>query len=443
MNRILSVKNLRVVFIFVLLLRFLFPFYHNPINALFSDPGRHWNNGLTFVSSPGLFNAIDPKLYQIYIYLLQQISNNGNNHSIIALFTGLLCASFAYFWFRFAKEILPKKHAYILAIIVGLFPTFIGIYAFFMTETIFLNMLGLVLWLSFRAVRKGNLRSASIAVIMLCMFTLTRLTALPIALFLFAVILIDHRSRIRLLFISLAIITPVMLCSGLYSYKIMHVFVPIQFSKASQVNYLSNNKPISYQTQLGRFIFASPSFYTRTSEPLFSYKSSRLTQPYFFNVDLTKGNEDWDSEIKKLKSQLTFGSSLNKKFENAVYLLFAPVWPTSSELATQPLYKRICYHSRWIWFPLILFIILSTPFTKSGHSHSLLIFLTFVMLVLMFVQGMNIFEGRYRLPLEPLILTSVYLSIISYRVGAGTNVIKFNLRYFLFGFLGLFKKTYE
>ena len=42
-----------------MLMRLLFPFYDSPLNHLFSDPGRHWENGLYFLH-PNIMGSGDP-----------------------------------------------------------------------------------------------------------------------------------------------------------------------------------------------------------------------------------------------------------------------------------------------------------------------------------------------------------------------------------------------
>ena len=64
---------MRWLFGAVLLLRLLFPFFDSPLTHLFSDPLRHWNNGLHFLH-PDLMGGDDPFLYQAWLAALQFLS---------------------------------------------------------------------------------------------------------------------------------------------------------------------------------------------------------------------------------------------------------------------------------------------------------------------------------------------------------------------------------
>ncbi len=48
-------------------------FVHNPMDYMWSDPLRHWNNGIHFPRG-GYIAAADPIVYQVYIWLLRHVT---------------------------------------------------------------------------------------------------------------------------------------------------------------------------------------------------------------------------------------------------------------------------------------------------------------------------------------------------------------------------------
>ena len=190
----------------------------------------------------------------------------------------------------------------------------------------------------------------------------------------------------------------------------MNVFSPFYFSKMNQIYYLCDSQSFSFNTnRLGSFTFASPSYYTEITEPLYDYNPPRSASTYHFSINIDKGTADWDAEIEKLSSQITLDKIIARKIENAVFLLFGPGWPESSNNITEPFYKRYSYYSHWIWCPMILILLLVAPFSKTPERYSLIIALTVAMIFLFIIQSSGVSEGRYRKTIEPLIITSLYL----------------------------------
>ncbi len=426
-------RILKQIFTGILIARLLFPFLNNPMESLFSDAQRHMNNAVSFVH-PNIFNAIDPKLYQIFMYVLRLISNNGENYAIVALVVGLQCAGFAYCWMRFCKEILPKKHAYILAILVALVPTTWTVFAYFMNETIMLNMLALSFWLSFRAMRKKDFSSGLCAFISMLLLAHSKLTAAPIGLFLFPLIYFSQVQKKKFFVTACSIFIITSLATGIYSYRVLKVFTPFYFTKMNQIYYLCDSKKFHFDVKnVGGFIFGSPAYYTDIMEPLYDYIPPREEKVYSFAVDLNNGTKDWDDEIEKLSSNYTIRDAFARKVENLVFLLFSPDWPESSK--TDPiLYKKIAFYSHWIWCPLITFVFIAGFFSRSPEKHAFVLAVTLAMIILFVMQSAGVMEGRYRKVIEPLVITCTYLLVYN-RKSASPNAIKYTIWFFIMNFL--------
>src|ERR1700722_17356051 len=119
---------LRWAFGVVLLRPLLFPFFDSPLLHLFSDPARHWSNGARLFA-PDLIGAGDPFLYQLWIYLLRVLSHDDG--PTVLLGCGLLCAAMPYGWYRALRELLPREWALASAVLIGLWPGFLGVYGYF------------------------------------------------------------------------------------------------------------------------------------------------------------------------------------------------------------------------------------------------------------------------------------------------------------------------
>jgi len=95
-------RILRALFGAALVQRLLYPFFNSPLQHLYSDPGRHWNNALQFLH-PDVLGSGDPYFYQLWLFVLQRLAgvNSASGPSasgIILLGCGLLCAAMPYGW---------------------------------------------------------------------------------------------------------------------------------------------------------------------------------------------------------------------------------------------------------------------------------------------------------------------------------------------------------
>jgi hypothetical protein len=139
------------------LYRIFHVFEFNPLDHIFSDPERHWEQGTEVVRTDPM-PLTDPVLYQIYIGALAKLSLQ--IPSLVAFYTALLSLLMPWAWYRFFRELQPSKLAAVTgwAVITWL-PSWNGIYSFFMQETLMLPLLGGALWATWRCQRKRTLQS--------------------------------------------------------------------------------------------------------------------------------------------------------------------------------------------------------------------------------------------------------------------------------------------
>ncbi len=402
-------KFLKNIFLVTVIFRFIFPFYYNPINALFSDTLRHWNNGHSFFSAPNFINAMDAKAYQIYIFLLQVISNDGENRAIIALVTGILCASFSIFWLKFFKEVFSRKEAYIFAIIFSIFPSFFGIYSLFMSETLMLTWMGLSTWLTFRYFRKKDFPSLLVAIISLIILCFIKLTNVIFIMLFIAAIILRSENKVRNAFITSVIFLTLTFLSGNYNYKVAKIFAPFGFIDIAKPSFYSDKYGVEVNSNLGTYNFVSPSYSYDPFYPFNLYKTHRKKELYQYNIDVEKGQVGWNEAIEKAKREASLELILRNKLETAIFFVFGGSWPDSGiEPKTDEFFKQPNSLSRWIWAPLFIFVIFFSLRTRCSTEMSFIILANFVTLLAILLLSETMLEGRYRKAIEPYTLIAFY-----------------------------------
>ncbi len=90
--------------------------------------------------------------------------------------------------------------------------------------------------------------------------------------------------------------------------------------------------------------------------------------------------------------------------ENLALFLFAPSWPESVAMEWD---GQMEFYARWLWAPLILFVLVCNLALFLRRRFELIpVAVTFFTLFLA-LQNVVTFEGRYRKPLEPLLLMNL------------------------------------
>jgi hypothetical protein len=394
-----SEKILRWIFSAVLLMRLLFPFFNSPLDHLFSDPQRHWINGLNFLH-PDLMGAKDPILYQLWMFALQHA---GSGNSAIILFgTGLLCAAMPYGWYRALKELMPKQWAMGGAVIMGVVPSFLGIYAYFMTETLLLTLTGFAFWFTFRAWRLRTLGAFALA----CLFWLaagfTRSVALPMGLICIAILWLSQSRKIAKAILGVVMLMAFAVPAGLRAEAMLHYFAPFGNVYQETIYRVSGKKEIVLEFgPQGRYNFGSPSYYNPTFYPFSTWTTDR-TGVATAHIDLNKGRADWINEQVRLARASDF--PLWKDYwENFLYLGFAQSWPDSNP---KFLSGWLTLWMRWLWLPLIMLVAYGAVRRHFKGREWLLPALALGMFGFFMVQRVGMMEGRYRKPIDPIYVAS-------------------------------------
>ncbi len=392
-------QRLRWAFGAVLLVRLLFPFYDSPLGHVYSDPARHWENGMRLLN-PTFMGSGDPFLYQLWLFLLIQIK--GNVAAVIPTGTGFLCAAMPYGWYRAFKELLPKTWALGGAILMGLVPAFIANYAYFMNETLLLSLTGFAFWATFRAQRKRTEAAFALACALWLAAGFTRTVALPMALLCLLCIWLPQPQRLRKAVVAVAMLLIVAIPAGVHGRINLNFFAPFGNPYLPQVYQASGNKNIAIELgPKGRYEFGSPSFYNPTFYPFSDWLTDR-SGTAMVTVDLSRGRAGWIAEKQRVEQQRNF-PVWRSYWENFLYLCFAQSWPDNDLNSTV---GWLTVWTRWIWPPLVLVVAVGAARGKFRGREWLLPLCGLGVFLSLMVQHEGVMEGRYRKPVDPVLLAA-------------------------------------
>jgi Dolichyl-phosphate-mannose-protein mannosyltransferase len=377
--------------------------FNNPLQHLFSDPQRHWDNGLVFLK-PELMSGCDPILYQVYLYLVQQLTRG--NAIAVGLITAALSASMPWVYYRAARELgISRNPSLIYWAIMAWVPSFLIIYRYFMIETLLLPLIGLGLWMTGRAMRKKNASSFFVMTTCWMFACLTKPQAIPMALVCGLFVLWRMTSRLKLAAAGAAIIAIMLLPNALRTYEILGYAAPFGSGYIAQIMHKGGTKHTRFYWNGGIWIYSSPSCYIMPLEPLNFWRIERADNDDVREVVVRKekGREDWDEALSSIS--LPAGKWWQHLKENIILFLFAPSWPDSGD-STPAL--RLSYLIRWIWSPIICQVIVGNAlWFVALRRLPLVATLATVMLLVLMLQNSVTIEGRYRKPLEPLLILNV------------------------------------
>jgi len=388
----------------VIALRFFYPFHRNPLDFLFTDPGAHWRSAESLFL-PSFLRGYMPSGYQFYLYFIRSITSDSRFG--IAFCTGILCALLPWLWYRICKKFIPQERlALLCAICIGLMPSLFFNYAFFMDESLMLDVTAAAILLSLHYLDK---RAGALFLWQTIMWTfamLTKLPVIPVAILFWTYSLFKVRPPLQTLVSAILISALMITCAGFKNAISTHFFSPfgIPQMNAIYVNSTASTLHIKYDNNQN-YNYESPSILSNPLEPFGHWQSARQGDETI-TIHSDQGRKDWDRELSALPFH--FASYINQVRDNIIYFFFAPSW---TETTIKGFEGSLIRFSRWIWFPLMLFIItglVAQPWnydTRTGHF----LFITLFMVVAMLLQNSAIMEGRYRKLLEPMLITSGFI----------------------------------
>ena len=403
-SRALNAQHaLRWAFGTVLVLRLLFPFFNSPMTHLFSDPLRHWNNGMQFLH-PDLMAGDDPFLYQAWLAALQWVSRSD---AAINFGCAVLCVLMPYGWYRALREILPKTWALGGAALIGLWPSGLAIYAYFMNETLLLALLGVGFWATFRARRKRTLSAYALAGLIWSCAAFTRTVAVPLALLAVGYLLLMQPSKLRGSLIALGLLALLLIPAAWHSRAGVGFVAPLGNLYLNEIYAESGNRDINIDAgAAGSYVFSSPSFYNPAFYPFSNWVSER-SGAFDIHVNLAKGSSDWRSELKRAREQRTY-PRWRQRWDDFLFLLFAQSWPDNDRSTVS---GWLSVWNRWLWLPLVLTVAWGVLRGRFYGREWLLPICGVGVFALLSLQSEGTMEGRFRKPLEPIFLAAAVVML--------------------------------
>jgi hypothetical protein len=396
----------------VLLLRLLFPYFDSPTAHLFSDPLRHWNNGLHFLH-PDLMGGGDPFLYQLWMALLQALT--GGNKALLNLGCGLLCALMCYGWYRALRELVPKSWALGGALLIGLWPATLGIYAYFMNETLLLTLTGLAFWATLRARRKASSGAFAWACVLWAGAAFTRPLAAPLALLSLSSLWLTSPQKPRRALIGVLALAALAVPAAWHSRAVLGFMAPLGNFYLNEIYAASGNSVITVDAgAAGSYWFSSPSFHYRPFYPFSNWMSARSGN-FAFHVDPRRGRADWQHERLRALAQRSFGRA-RQRGEDLVFLLFGQSWPDCDLNALSGAWS---VWGRWLWLPLLCAAVWGVARRRPHGWEWLLPACGLGAFLLLALQSEGVMEGRFRKPVEPILLAA--LVVMLYRGQSSTR----------------------
>jgi hypothetical protein len=384
--------------------RLLYPFFDSPLTHVFSDAQRHWENGRDFLH-PSVIGSGDPYMYQLWIFLLRSIA--GSDSATVLAACGLLCAAMSYGWYRALRELTGRERSLQGAGLIGLWPSALGIYSFFMTETLVLTLTGFAFALTLRAMRKRSTASFALACAVWLAASFTRIVVLPIALLCLAWLWTLQAHKLRALLLAVCMSAAITIPAGLHGRYALNYFAPVGNLYLTEIYHagLRKNIQIDFGPK-GIYGFGSPSYYNPTFYPFSDWTTSRWGT-YAITVDSGHGRADWIRDLESARAQP--GAQRWRDYaENLCYLFFGMSWPDDDR---STLIGTMTIWSRWLFLPAVLWMIVAAKQWRFRGREWLLPLGTLLCLSLMLIQREGIMEGRYRKPLEPVVLAAIVLSL--------------------------------
>ncbi len=390
---------------------------HNPLDYLSSDMLRHWENGLWFPR--GGYTAVsDPILYQIYVFVLQRLTNY--NKLLIGIASGLLSALMPWTYYRAARESgLRKAAALWVWILIVWTPSLFTIYHYIMMETLLLLVDGIALWMSARYLRKGGTQAFLLSIFFWTLACLTKPTVIPLAGVCVLWSCWKRLPPVRALVAATVMVVILLLPQGLRSRMRLGFFAPFGNPWLTKIQHRSGAKTIyvdlhvaggqylhlpSFSEGEVHMVFASPSCYIQPLYPLSHWHLRRAANnsKIRVTVNTAHGAEDWKSAYRSLN--VDRHEWLAQWGENIVLFFFAPSWPESGQDEWD---GKLVVVTRWMWAPVIVFVLLGNGRAFLRRRFEFIPVVVTLFTLFLMLQNVATTEGRYRQPLEPLLLLNL------------------------------------
>lgn len=394
--------------------RLIYPFYNNPMSHLITDPGRHYDNALG--TSDRAYRYLDPLGYQCWLGTCFKLF--GHSAKSVAVYTGLLSASTPLLWYLWLCQSLTTKRLALVGLAILTFlPSWLGIYAYFMTETLVLPLLGLALWLTWRSAKQPCWHNILLCALAWAFATATKLNVAPEAIISLAWLFWQlKRNRGKVYSVSaLAVIWATI--AAAYLVGVVDTYqglgttwlFPQRMAAATQLYHQSGARGFSIYLKSKTFgtykagEFESPAACTKSLlEPFGNWTSGR-SGVYSVIIDCTQPPRIFFPGLP-----MSLSNRLHFIKENILNFFFNRSWPDCDQNDFVQLSQERLI---WIW-PLITLLIVSLAW--EYRTWNILITLCLGTALITCLQQQSLMEGRYRKPWEGVAIAAI-LSLLEPR----------------------------
>lgn len=381
-------------------------FAHNPMDHIFSDAQRHWDHAKEPLT-PAPMMMFDAPLYQMWLSVVQKWSLG--LPELIALYAAALSVITPWLWYRCLRELLDSRRVARYGwLLFAILPSWISIYSYFMSETLLLALMGGALWQTCRAKRKQTLGAFVWMVVIWTLAGMTRGIAVPLAgIAGFWVWWSSPRKIVTALcsvLIAAAMLGPI----AWRNHQLIGVWAPFGNGYLNEIYAGSEHQNIRLNLQKDGAIwvyeFGSPSLYQDQLQPLSDWRSSRNGMA-IANIDLRNGAADWKADVER--NAVHGMRAVQLRAENVLLVMAGESWPdNNAEYFT----ARASIGTRWIWAPLMVLLLgLGLWRWRDIVAKPLVPALIVTWFCFQAVSLISVNEGRYRKPLEGLLIVQALL----------------------------------
>jgi hypothetical protein len=202
--------------------------------------------------------------------------------------------------------------------------------------------------------------------------------------------------------------------AGMHARTQLGFFAPLGNVYPVQIYTLSGTHNIELDLGAGgHWGYGSPSFYNPTFYPFSDWTTDRQGTVKV-KIDLARGREGWLAERARAARESTF-SAWRRFKENLLYLLFAQSWPDNN---LGDLSGQLTVWSRWLWPLVMLYVAWGAARRGYRGGEWLLPVCALGMLVFLALQTTGIIEGRYRKPIDPVLVAAAVVLYCRMRIVA-------------------------
>jgi len=377
-------------------------FQHNPLDYLASDPARHWRHAEIFFQ-PRLMELSDPIGYQVYLLLLRALT--GDNRYLIVTLCALLSALMPWFYYRASREFkLPKERALAVWAVIVWTPSLFKIYQYFMPETLLLALVGLSFWMTGRSLRRGDFVSWVFTVFFWTLAVLTKITVMPVAGVCLAHVWFKKSRGLKWFLGGALVAFLLILPNALRTYNGLGYVAPFGNLWITKIQHRSGAHKIQIDSgKLGRYYFISPSCFVKPFEPINEWMIRRAGQATVAKVKINpqNGESDWRQAYADLGvGKEEWGRQLK---ENLILFFWGPSWPEGIRSWS----GWWTFQLRWLFAPLVFWVLILNFRQFSKREFQLIPMAVTFFIFTLALQNQVTAEGRYRKPLEVLLILNL------------------------------------